>query len=127
MKVRNFIIENRNLFMDILEKELCINGISYVRINNEIHFLDQIIRFYDLEIDKHYIVTNAFAKNIKEYEMKTLTLAEIDINSLLKVKQLEYVPINTYHKIEKNYPTKNYKIQKQESHKVKQLLKKYSK
>ena len=127
MKVRSFIIENRNLFMDILEKELCINGISYVRINNEIHFLDQIIRFYDLEIDKHYIVTNAFAKNIKEHEMKTLTLAEIDINSLLKVKQLEYVPINTYHKIEKNYSTKNYKIQKQESHNVKQLLKKYSK
>lgn len=127
MKVRNFIIENRALFMDTLEQELCINGISYVRIDNEIHFFNQIVRFYDIEIDKQYIIANFFAKEMKECEIRMPTLSEIDVDSLFKAKQLDYVPIHTYHNIEKDYPIRNYKLQKQESHQVKQLLKKYSK
>lgn len=40
MKVKNYIVENCYEFIDKLERELCKKGISYVRIDREIHFLD---------------------------------------------------------------------------------------
>lgn len=43
MKVKNYIVENCYEFIDKLERELCKKGISYVRIDREIHFLDQNI------------------------------------------------------------------------------------
>ena len=55
MKVKNYIVENCYEFIDKLERELCKKGISYVRIDREIHFLDQIIRFYDFELDQNII------------------------------------------------------------------------
>lgn len=55
MKVKNYIVENCYEFIDELERELCIRGISYVKIDREIHFLNQIIRFYDFELDKDII------------------------------------------------------------------------
>ena len=55
MKVKNYIVENCYVFIDELERELCKRGISYVRIDREIHFLDQIIRLYDFELDRDII------------------------------------------------------------------------
>ena len=55
MKVKNYIIENCYVFIDELERELCKRGISYVRIDREIHFLNQIIRLYDFELDRDII------------------------------------------------------------------------
>ena len=111
MRVRNFIIENRNLFMDTLEKELCIYGISYVRIDNEIHFLDQIIRFYDIQ------------------EIKIPTLLEMDMISLIKKYPIINVKYLHHFEIKNNtsFQKRNYKIQQQESHKVKKQLKRFSK
>lgn len=45
MVMKNYIVKNYKDIMDELERELCQNNISYVRIDNEIHFLDNIIRF----------------------------------------------------------------------------------
>ena len=55
MKVKNYIVENCYIFIDELERELCKRGISYVRIDREIHFLDQIIRLYGFELDRDII------------------------------------------------------------------------
>ena len=52
MQVKNYIVDNYQVLINCLEEELCKNGIFYVRIDNEIHFQDKIIRFYDIEVDK---------------------------------------------------------------------------
>lgn len=129
MRVRNFIIENRNLFMDTLEKELCIYGISYVRINNEIHFLDQIIRFYDIEKDKLNIINEFFIKEYNIQEIKIPTLLEMDMISLIKKYPIIDVKYLHHFEMKNNtsFQKRNYKIQQQESHKVKQQLKRFSK
>ena len=50
MNVQKYLVENSEYFMNELERELCIQGISYVRIENKFHFNNQIIRFLTLMI-----------------------------------------------------------------------------
>ncbi len=70
MIVKNYIVENCYEFIDKLERELCKKGISYVRIDREIHFLDQIIRFYDSELDQNII--HDMLLNFKKLESSDL-------------------------------------------------------
>lgn len=48
MEVKNFVITNCDAFVNSLVQELIYQGISYTQIDNEIHFLDHIFRFYDV-------------------------------------------------------------------------------
>lgn len=129
MQVKNYIVENRNLFFEYLEKELCQNGISYVRIDNEIHFEDQIIRLYDFELDKDSIILSAFNKiEVQNYTNKIL-IEVIDSNLL--ERNFDYYKKcerdNFYNINEKNYQKINKRVQKQQSHKANQTLKMYKK
>ena len=49
MQVKNIVINNIEIFMDELIRTLIKHEISYVRIDNEIHFDNYIYRFYELE------------------------------------------------------------------------------
>lgn len=127
MKVKSYIIENREEFVNQLEEELCKNGISYVKIDYEFHFLDQIIRFYDFEIDKRMII-NSFL--IRESQKQKKKLEEINLEDMISRKsnpadfivELNYRNINDY---SKNYQKRTKFNQKQESIKVNQKLKRY--
>lgn len=57
MRVVNVAVGNREYFLDILAGELISNGISYVQIENEFHFLNHIYRFYDINQDLDKIIT----------------------------------------------------------------------
>lgn len=48
-RVVNILIDNLEVFEEELIRNLIKNGISYVQIGNEFHFLNHIYRFYDLE------------------------------------------------------------------------------
>ena len=48
-RVVNILIDNLEVFEEKLIRDLIKNGISYVQIGNEFHFLNHIYRFYDLE------------------------------------------------------------------------------
>ena len=48
-RVRNYIVDDKSYFCDLLAKTLCRNNISFVQIENEFHFYDKILRFYNLE------------------------------------------------------------------------------
>ena len=48
-RVVNILIDNLEVFEEELIRDLIKNGISYVQIGNEFHFLNHIYRFYDLE------------------------------------------------------------------------------
>lgn len=47
MKVTNILVTNKEVFIEMLIKELINSQVSYVRIENEFHFEDKIFRFYD--------------------------------------------------------------------------------
>ena len=48
MKIKYYITNDVKLIIELLERELCIRQISYVRVDNEIHFLDKIVRIIDI-------------------------------------------------------------------------------
>ena len=48
MKIIYYITNDVKLIIELLERELCIRQISYVRVDNEIHFLDKIVRIIDI-------------------------------------------------------------------------------
>lgn len=122
MKIRNYIVENYQLLMASLEEELCKNGISYVRIDNEIHFLDYIIRFYDFEIDKSAIIWWGISK-IKFYEPKeVISIFDLTKNESCFIPEMKVdFKTKSY-----DYQPRNKSVQKLESNLVKQKLKKYS-
>ncbi len=129
MIVKNYIVENYREFMDELEKELCQKGISYVRIDNEIHFLDTIIRFIDFDIDRKLIYAWC---SIIEYEKRKNNLphlAEMLSDDVINEKSCTFYTHDSHNESSyygfKQYQTRNKKMQKYESQTVKQKLKKY--
>lgn len=50
MNVKKYLVENSEYFMNELERQLCIQGISYVRIENEFHFIIKLFVFLTLMI-----------------------------------------------------------------------------
>lgn len=121
MIIKNYIVNASEKFMDCLEQELCKNGISYVRIDNKIHFLDRILRFYDPEVDKEAILIFALSQiSIQEIKAVEFTRSKQDF--------IEFVPkseVIEWKGLAKPYQARNKFIQKQESYKVKQQLKMY--
>lgn len=49
MKVKCFVVTNKEAFLNQLVTELIAQGIDYVQIGNEFHFNNQIYRFYSPE------------------------------------------------------------------------------
>lgn len=106
MNVKKYLVENSEYFMNELERQLCIQGISYVRVENEFHFNNQIIRFFDFD------------------DLKTLL--PILMKEKLKEESLEFPQIvgkQEYKRVTPYYEARNKKMNRQESHLVKQKLK----
>ena len=130
MKVRYYIVENCYEFIDTLERELCQKGISYVRIDTEIHFLDQIIRFLDFDLDMDLIVKLYFSK----LELRSTN----DITLFTDLNQNDYLYFipqnNTYQQYHTKFTHNNHTYQqlnkrmlKNQSNNVNQKLKRYKK
>ncbi len=49
-RVRNILVSDLDAFKEFLIKSLIRNGIEYVNIDNEFHFMDRIYRFYDVKL-----------------------------------------------------------------------------
>ena len=47
MKVKRFLVEEKEFVMGEIESFLCRMGISYVKVENEIHCPNLILRFYE--------------------------------------------------------------------------------
>ena len=69
MNVKKYLVENSEYFMNELERELCIQGISYVRIENEFHFNNQIIRFFDFD-DLKILLPVLMKEELKEESLE---------------------------------------------------------
>lgn len=120
MKIKNFIVENKELILEYLERTLCQKGISYARIDNEIHFQNQIIRLYDIENDLEEIIRFVIGKmDMEKREMIRL------INVLKNRRNILLENPETYYENERKYQRMNKNIQKQQSHQVNQKIKAY--
>lgn len=122
MKVKNYIVENKKLFFDCIEKELCQKGISYVKVDSEIHFQNQIVRLYDIELDKTEIIS---------FLLSRMNLEKKEINAIInKFKYSKNLFIETEEALttnDKNYQKMNKTTQKQQSNQVNQKIKTYKK
>ena len=117
IKVKNYIIENCYVFIDELERELCKRGISYVRIDREIHFLNQIIRLYDFELDRDII----YSRLINGISLKNQNILCHELSECI-----DFMPEkNNIKKL--SYQRQKKKSLKYESRMVSQKIKKYSK
>lgn len=79
MIVKNILINNFDIYIDLLVRELINLGINYTLIENEIHFDNYIIRFYEIKDLMHFIESSVI--DIKEYIKANINLK----NSYLKL------------------------------------------
>lgn len=83
MKVKNILVEEKEYVMSEIERFLCVDGISYVKVDNEIHCPNLILRFYEF----------------KDYLDSMITIRSEDIespslDSLIRVKEEKEEPIS---------------------------------
>lgn len=78
MRVINIAVNNKDYFIELLIRDLISEGISYVQIENEFHFLDHIYRFYDVKQDREQIKKLSDAKNIFSEIALSLNFLDFD-------------------------------------------------
>ena len=132
MRIKRYIVSNRKVFMDSLEEELCKKNISYVTIENEIHFLDQIIFFYDMELDLNLIISLIF-NNLFPHEQIVFDTQEIFDFESKRYKETHFIDVENIENLKNEkilttnstYQKRNKRTNKNESNFANQKIKKY--
>ena len=110
MKIKTILTEQIDYTMDQIERYLCINQISYVRVDNEIHCQDLIIRFFDFEKDKREIRAGLLEIFEKESQNREFKKASTDMGLEFEKPSPWYLPKQNKRKMLKisNQKTKKY-------------------
>ena len=75
MDIRNIYSNAKEEVIDYLLRYLCQHNISYVRVEDEVHFLDKIYRFYDSKDNSLEDTLEKIYKTLNELEVsKRLSL-----------------------------------------------------
>ncbi len=94
MDIRNIYSNAKEKVIDFLLRYLCQHNISYVRVENEVHFLDKIYRFYDSKDNSLEDTLEKIYKTLNELEVsKRLSLD----NDLIEFTTIEGRVDNKYH------------------------------
>lgn len=101
MTVKNIHVVNLERFLDELIKELIIADISYVQVDNEIHFQDKIYRFYESKNKKRCFIS---AKEIVDLPEQQTPIKE-DLE-----KDDDYEPTKCPKQNKKRIKIDNYKV-----------------
>lgn len=107
MIIKNIMTNNVDFIIDLFEKELCSNNVQYVKVDNEIHFNNFIIRVYSTKEIKNALDNNLNIKNLGVFSDNVISM-EIPKEEKTKTKTPQYKK----------------KDIKRASHKVKKLIKK---
>lgn len=88
-RVKNIYVDNKYLYIDTLERELCELNVQYVAINYyafyELHFLNYIYRIFDITKIKHnesFLLNNL--DNNKDTIVTNLSFRKKENNSIKK-------------------------------------------
>ena len=94
MDIRNIYSNAKEKVIDFLLRYLCQHNISYVRVENEVHFLDKIYRFYDSKDNSLEDTLEKFYKTLNELEVsKRLSFDD----NLIEFTTIEERVDNKYH------------------------------
>lgn len=85
-RVKNYIVTHKQDVCDYLEMFLCKQNISYVRVDNEFHFNDQIYRFYSMQEAKVLINKKEVVQEPKNFIVGDSSLVFEDT----KIKKASY-------------------------------------
>lgn len=89
MKVKNILVTNKEVFIELLIKELINNSISYVQIDNEFHFEDKIYRFYDANDYQNAKAANVTIEVLNLMDIKDLASHNLE-ESLTTIEKDDY-------------------------------------
>ena len=94
MDIRNIYSNAKEKVIDFLLRYLCQHNISYVRVENEVHFLDKIYRFYDSKDNSLEDTLEKIYKTLNELEVsKRLSFDD----NLIEFTTIEERVDNKYH------------------------------
>lgn len=116
-RVKYIIVDHKDLFIEHLLRDLIKYDIGYVKIDNEIHFLDKIYRFYDMSEDRKFIINNLITEKALNYEIITRGFNEMyeDITANKYEKLLrpntKYTIVGSEKEENKTYSEKSYQKQ----------------
>ena len=103
MDIRNIYSNAKEEVIDYLLRYLCQHNISYVRVEDEVHFLDKIYRFYN---SKDNSLEDALEKIYK-------TLNELEVSKRLSNIDDELIEFTTIEeRVDNKYPIPDYNKKK---------------
>ena len=86
--VKRILVEEKELVMGEIESFLCRQGISYVKVENEIHIPNLILRFFDFE--EYRLICRVGLENIIEnFSLDDLLL--VNSNKVLLPRYQEFL------------------------------------
>lgn len=103
MNIKNYYVSDLEAFKDKLLKELIAHNISFVVVDNEIHYNDKIIRFYEKSLK-----LNNLKEKRKQYRDALIKLflkeetADRKDYDILK-NNTKFSKIDNYHKFQNYY------------------------
>ncbi len=105
MNIKNYYVSDLETFKDKLLKELIAHNISFVVVDNEIHYNDKIIRFYEKSLK-----LNNLKEKRKQYRDALIKLflkeetADRKDYDILK-NHTKFSNTDNYHKFQNYYKT----------------------
>ena len=122
MKIKNFVVNNPNLTTDLIVRGLCLNNIDYVLIKSngyqELHYLDNIYRFFDIN-DKS--ILKELLKPSKKID-KGESVMKVNVDFPLYTG-MEDIKFCQKARVKNN---SGYKVLKKDDYKRKQSIKRFS-
>lgn len=129
MRVRNIVVNEKDDFLELLIRELIRDGISYVQIENEFHFLDHIYRFFSAEEIRSVKVSDNHRTDYRVFSPIDLVFCKKEENLVrmfLRTDETNICECNTSFSpltSKENAPVKNKQLIKQQNRRVAQQLK----
>ena len=115
-RVKYIIVREKDLFIENLIRQLIKEDINYVSIDNEIHFLDNIVRVLD-SVEDRYLIMDKFLED------NPILVGNDYIRELLNKKENDYFDIYDERllvpeKEEKVYQKSNFKFNNRRNNKM---------
>ena len=115
-RVKYIIVREKDLFIENLIRQLIKEDINYVSIDNEIHFLDNIVRVLD-PVEDRYLIMDKFLED------NPILVGNDYIRELLNKKENDYFDIYDERllvpeKEEKVYQKSNFKFNNRRNNKM---------
>ena len=128
-RVRNILVSELDTFKEFLIKSLIRNGIEYVNIDNEFHFIDRIYRFYDVKllsklIDEGIVIFGKEDEMVRILSAESLMFArdKVDIENAFIEFEPEVEEV-TFKKKGSSIPKYNKSMIKRQNYMLNQKLK----